>query len=226
MPNTLTDIAGRLRELAKKLEVQWGPTAGPLGRGPRSKLLGTYGAAAGKLILKATTEGAFPGDNLISELSARARMGSLTDDHEHNTFFILLWQEWLPKHGWEPNPPKQPLGWLYADAMRALAGLLTDKTQPPAETTAATKRLTTNALMVLTLEKSPEAANWSITQWQTKIDRGRATIQGTEQWKRLQAAHALVKVDRLTTQEQARGLQRRGSDGGRSDRRKQGHNLD
>jgi hypothetical protein len=92
---------------------------------------------------------------------------------------------------------------------------------PLAAPAPAKKKLRTNELMILTLEKVPEAANWSITQWQEAIGRGRATIQNTGQWAKLQAAHALVKLDRLTRQESLRSLNRPGID-----RRKQGRNLD
>lgn len=88
------------------------------------------------------------------------------------------------------------------------------------------KRITTNELMILTLDQTPEAAQWTISQWKATIDRSRAAIQGTPTWKKLQAAHKLVEVDRMLEQERLRSMTHRGTDGGGADRRKQGRNLD
>ncbi len=104
------------------------------------------------------------------------------------------------------------------------AAVANPKGQPPAARKV--KRITTNELMILTLDQTPEAAQWTISQWKATIDRSRAAIQGTPTWKKLQAAHKLVEVDRMLEQERLRSMTHRGTDGGGADRRKQGRNLD
>ncbi|MEI8373688.1 MAG: hypothetical protein WCJ35_12745 [Planctomycetota bacterium] len=87
-------------------------------------------------------------------------------------------------------------------------------------------KLKTNDLMILTLEKTPEAANWSISQWETNIKRSRAAIHATQQWERLAAVHKVAKVERALQQDRLRGMNKRGMDGGKIDRRHQGQNID
>jgi hypothetical protein len=92
---------------------------------------------------------------------------------------------------------------------------------PPPKVLATTKRLKANELMILELEKNPEAKGWTVTQWQAAIGRSRDSIHKAEQWTQLEAAKKVARAERAMRQDKLRGLNRRGID-----RRRQGRNLD
>ncbi len=79
----------------------------------------------------------------------------------------------------------------------------------------------TNDLMILELERNPEAKGWTIRQWKVAIGRSTSSIHDADQWRQLKAAHDLVKAERAMHQERLRGLNKKGID-----RRGRGRNID
>ena len=112
-------------------------------------------------------------------------------------------------------PPAPPAATQQAPAVVAPVAASVQKT-PKAE-----KRLKTNELMILELEKNPEARGWTIRQWKAAIGRSTSSIHDADQWRQLKAAHDLVKVERAMRQDRLRGLDKTGID-----LRRKGRNID
>lgn len=73
----------------------------------------------------------------------------------------------------------------------------------PASATPAPRptRVTMNTRMIEAIDKRPESAGWSVTQWVEYLKKfrptvGRATVQATRMWRHLRATHVVEKVIR------------------------------
>ncbi len=96
-----------------------------------------------------------------------------------------------------------------------------DGAKPVDRKSPAKKKPTINERMELELIRDPATAGRSARQWAEALECSKSSVHATKQWKGLQAARCLAKVEQLEEQERRRGL-----DDIAIDRRKQGQNLD
>ena len=110
----------------------------------------------------------------------------------------------------------------FADWCRQLASTVRAKLKaagvthelPPVESPAraggnATGRVSTNALMMEALTKSPESQGWSIRRFSREIKRSNSSIQGCGAWRRLEEMRADQKARRALDRSRGAGRVRR-----------------